>query len=116
MIKSPKHLHDLSDPWMLAEDIPDSDIFFFQIPMSCFASDTSYPFIRNYQKVLTHYKKFHMDFYFGEKDSFIVGQTILKALLDRPMFGRDLNQNIEKWSYKLIDFAKTTANLPVVFL
>lgn len=98
---------------MLAEDIPDSDIFFFQIPMSSFASDTSYSFLRNYKKVLTHYKKFHMDFYFARQDSFEVGESILKALLERPGFGRDVNKNILKWSRKLILFAKYTASLPL---
>lgn len=48
----PRYLFD-KDSWMLAEDIPDSDIFFFQIPMSCFCSDTSYPFLKNYKRVLT---------------------------------------------------------------
>lgn len=101
------------DPWTLAEDIPDSDIFFFQIPMSCFASDTSYPFLSNYKKVLTHYQKFHMDFYFGQKDSFAVGEVILQALLKRPGLGRDINQNVLKWSDKLIRFAKEVSRLPL---
>ena len=98
---------------MLAEDIPDSDIFFFQIPMSCFCSDSSYPFLKNYKRVLTHYKKFHMDFYFSERDSFAVGESILKGLLERPKLGRDINRNIVKWSKKLIEFAKATARLPL---
>ncbi len=101
------------DPWMLAEDIPDSDIFFFQIPMTAFTSDTSYPFIKNYKRVLTHYKGFHMYFYFAERDSFEVAESILKALKDKPWFGKDLNKNVVTWSYKLIDFAQTTAKLPL---
>ncbi len=109
-INTPTQLKD-NDPWMLAEDIPDSDIFFFQIPMSCFASDSSYPFIKNYKKVLTHYKKFHMDFYFGERDSFEVAESVLTALLQRPKFGNDLNKNIIAWSYKLIGFAKKTSKV-----
>ncbi len=108
----PKYLTD-SDPWMLAEDIPDSDIFFFQIPMSCFVSDTSYPFLKNYKKVLTHYKKFHMDLYFGQKDSFKVAESILKALVKRKGLGTDINRNIVKWSNKLIDFAKHVSRLPL---
>jgi hypothetical protein len=51
MKKQPKLLFD-KDPWMLAEDIPDSDIFFFQIPMSCFVSDTSYKFFKKLYKSL----------------------------------------------------------------
>ena len=59
--KKPKYLFD-RDEWMLAENIPDGDIFFFQIPMSAFVSDTSYPLLMNYKKVLTSYKKFEMHF------------------------------------------------------
>lgn len=110
MKTKPKYLSD-KDSWMLAEDIPDSDIFFFQIPMSCFVSDTSYPFLRNYKKVLTHYKKFDMDFYFGQKDSFEVGESILRNLIKRPKLGRDINDNIVKWSKELVAFAKATAKL-----
>ncbi len=109
---TPKFLQD-KDPWLLAEEIPDSDVFFFQIPMSAFCSDTSYPFLKNYSKVLTHYKKFHMDFYLGEKDSFLVGESVLKALLTRPNFGKNLNENILKWSYVLINFSKKTSKLPL---
>jgi hypothetical protein len=109
---SPKYLYQ-KDPWLLAEEIPDSDVFFFQIPMSAFCSDTSYPFLKNYTKVLTHYKKFHMDFYLGEHDSFEVGESILNALLTRPNFGKDLHKNILKWSYALINFAKKTSRLPM---
>jgi phosphohistidine swiveling domain-containing protein len=108
----PKYLKD-KDPWMLAEDIPDSDVFFFQIPMSCFASDTSYSFLKNYKKVLTYYKKFHMDFYFGERDSFVVAESILQALLERPGFGSDVNKNVVKWSYKMIGFVKSVAAMPL---
>lgn len=108
----PKYLF-AKDPWRLAEDIPDSDIFFFQIPMSCFCSDTSYPFLKNYKRVLTHYKKFRMNFYFSERDSFEVGESILKALLKKPKLGRDINRNIVKWSKKLIEFARATVKLPL---
>jgi phosphohistidine swiveling domain-containing protein len=110
--KKPKFLFN-SDPWMLAEEIPDSDIFFFQIPMSCFASDNSYAFIKNYKKVLTRYKKFHMDFYFGQKDSFDVAESILSALTTRRGFGKDLDRNIVNWSQKLVSFAKATSKLPL---
>jgi phosphohistidine swiveling domain-containing protein len=96
---------------MLAEEIPDGDIFFFQVPMSTFASDTSYPFIKNYKRVATHYKKFHMDFYFGESDCFEVGESILQALFKKPRLGKEINKNIVIWSNKLIAYAKQTASL-----
>ncbi len=108
----PKFLNH-PDEWMLAEEIPDSDIFFFQVPMSCFCSNSSYRFLKNYKRVVTHYKKFHMDFYFGEKDSFEVAENILHACLSRNDFGKNLNHNIVKWSDRLIQNAKTTASLPL---
>lgn len=106
-------LIDDGDSWMLAEDIPDSDIFFFQIPFSCFTNDSSYNFIKNYTKVIASYERFHMLFYFGERNSFEVAESILKALLERDDFGDDLNDNIVSWSEKLIDFAKRVASLPL---
>lgn len=107
-----KYLFD-KDPWLLGEKIPDSDVFFFQIPFSAFVSDTSYKFIKNCKKVLATYKKFEMDFYFGKRDSFEVAESILKALIERPNFGRDLNKQIVSWSYKLIIFAKRVSKLPL---
>lgn len=63
--------------------------------------------------MVTHYKKFHMDFYFGEKDSFEVAENILHACLNKKTFGKNLNRNIIKWSDKLIQNAKATASLPL---
>lgn len=111
-IKKPKLLFDL-DPWMLGEEIPDGDIFFFQIPMSCFCSNTSYSFLKNYKRVLTHYKKFHMDFYMGTKDSNEVAESIVKALLERKNFGTDVNTQIVKWSYRMINFAENLSRVNV---
>lgn len=115
MAKKAKLL-SLKDPWLLAEEIPDSDIFFFQVPMSCLVSDTSYPFIKNYKRIATHYKKFHMDFYFGTEDSFEVAESILDALFQKPWVGNDINKNVVLWSDKLIENAKHTAQLPLTTL
>ncbi len=108
----PKYLNN-DDKWMLAEHIPDCDIFFFQIPASCFTSDTSYPFILKYKKFIATLVKFDLNFYYGEKNSFAVAESILKALIDRPAFGRELNQNIVKWSKKLIQFTKKVERFPL---
>jgi UDP-hydrolysing UDP-N-acetyl-D-glucosamine 2-epimerase len=94
------------DQWMLAENIPDMDMFFAQIFLSCFTSDTSYPFLKNYSETLSCYKGFGMDFYFGRKDSFEVAESILKALVEKPDFGDEVNKNIVLWSEKLVDFAR----------
>lgn len=109
----PKYLFE-KDKWILGEHIPDCDVFFFQIPSSCFNNDSSYSFIRKYKKFLATYDNgFVMDFYFGDKDSFEVAESIMKALIDRPTFGRDLDKNIVKWSYKLIAFADKVKKLPL---
>lgn len=108
----PKYLFD-KDKWLLGEHIPDCDIFFFQVPATCFNNDSSYKFIGNYKKFLGVYKGFILDFYVGEKDSFGVAESILKAMIERPGFGKDLDRNIVQWSYKLIDFSKKISKLPL---
>jgi hypothetical protein len=105
----PKYLF-YKDEWMLAEEIPDSDIFFFQVPMSCFCSNTSYKFIKNYKRVVTHYRKFLMHFYFGKTDSYEVAESILYALFSKQNLGQDINKNIVLWSDKLINFANATSS------
>lgn len=111
-MRKPKFLRD-GDEWMLAENIPDSDLFFFQIPFSCFTSDSSYRFIKNYTKVIAEFRRFAMSFYFGRRDSFAVAESILEALRQRPAFGTQLNRPIVAWSDKLIAFARQTAKLPL---
>jgi phosphohistidine swiveling domain-containing protein len=108
----PKYLFD-KDPWMLAEHIPDMDMFFLQLFFYTFVNRTSYPFIKIYKKALCTYKVFVADFYFGKKDSFEVAESILKALVERPNFGRELDKNILVWSKKLIIFAQRISKLPL---
>lgn len=108
----PKFLFD-KDKWFLGEHIPDCDIFFFQVPATCFNNDKSYDFIRNYKKFLGFYNKFVLNFYVGEKDSFEVAESILNALLERPGFGKDLDKNIIIWSRKLIDSSRKISKLPL---
>jgi phosphohistidine swiveling domain-containing protein len=108
----PKYLNN-KDPWMLAENIPDIDIFFMQLFASAFVNDSSYSFIKVYTKVVSVYKKFELNFYFGEKDSYEVGESIMHALIKRPKFGSYLNKNIMKWSNKLITFAKSLDSMPL---
>lgn len=108
----PKYLFD-KDEWLLAENIPDMDIYFSRIFFSSFVNASSFPFIKKYKKVLGLFKKFHLDFYFGKKDSHDVAESIMKALIERPEFGSDINKNIVIWSNKLSEFAKSTAKLPL---
>lgn len=108
----PKLLFD-KDEWFLGEHIPDCDIFFFQLPATSFCNDTSYPFIKKYKKFLGVFNKFALDFYVGKKDSFDVAESILKALIDRPNFGKELDSNIIHWSDELIKLAKKISSLPL---
>lgn len=87
--------------------------FFFQIPFSAFVSDSSYPYIRNYTKVMAEYRRFAMRLYFGQRDSHEVAESILDALLTRPKFGDHLNRSIVRWSNHLIRFTRQTAALPL---
>jgi len=107
-----KYLHD-QDPWLLGENIPDCDIFFFQLPASTFVNNRSYTFVSKYKKFLGAYKKFELNFYVGEKDSYDIAEEIVRALLERPEFGTDLDDNIMRWSQKLIDFADSVSRMPL---
>ncbi len=108
----PKYINN-KDKWLLGEHIPDCDIFFFQIPASSFNNDSSYKFIKKFKKFLGIYNKFNLDFYVGDRDSFAVAESILKALVERSNFGNELNKNIIIWSYKLIEFSKKISKLPL---
>ena len=105
----PKFLFE-KDPWLLAEEIPDSDVFFFQIPMSAFCSDTSYPFLKNYTKVLTHYKKFHMDFYLGEKEADQTFFNLCQNAMLRLKQGASCFPKIGRTSNTLVNFLLTIFN------
>ncbi|MFA7286103.1 MAG: PEP-utilizing enzyme [Patescibacteria group bacterium] len=109
---TPHYLND-KDPWLLGENIPDSDIFFFQIVFSSFTNDRSYSFIKKYKKVIAPYDKFNMSFYFGERDSYLVAESVLRALIERPKFATELNRNIVAWSKKLMLFARRVARKPL---
>ena len=107
-----KYLHD-KDSWLLGENIPDCDIFFFQLAASTFVDDRSYAFIRKYKKFLGVYKKFNLKFYVGEKDSFDIAEDVVKALVEKEWFGKDLDNNIITWSQKLIDFSASVDSMPL---
>lgn len=97
------------DPWMLGEDIPDIDPFFSQIWLSCFANEFQYPAGKAYKKILTIYSGYHLWFYYGEKDSYEVGENIVKKFLSDPKFTIKTNNQIIKEADKLRRFA---LNLP----
>jgi phosphohistidine swiveling domain-containing protein len=101
-----KFLKD-KDAWELGEEIPDMDNFFSQIWLSCFANEFKEFTGRAYKKILTVYEGYHLWFYFGEKDSFEVGQNIVEKFLKNPQFTVKVNKEIVKESDKLRKFAES---------
>ena len=94
--KTPKYLKD-KDPWLLAEDIPDIDLFFSRVWMWCFTNLFHRQTGRAYKKVLSVYRGYHQWFYFGEKDSFLVGEAVAKKFLEDPKFTRRVNRECMLW-------------------
>ena len=89
--KQPKYSKD-KDPWLLAEDIPDIDLFFSRVWMWCFTTLFHRQTGRAYKKVLSVYRGYHQWFYFGEKDSFEVGEAVAKKFLKEPKFTEKVNK------------------------
>lgn len=85
-----------SDPWMLGEDIPDLDLFLSQIFLRCMVNEFKYSTGKSYKKVLCIHKGYHLWFYFGEKDCFLVGENIANKFLKDPAFIAKVNKNIIK--------------------
>lgn len=97
--------------WILVENIPDSDIFFFQICFGSFVQSTSYPFVGNLEKVMAVYDGYHMDFYMGEADARTWAESILHNIVEKPGFALDVHENIIKHSALLKDYGKKLASL-----
>jgi phosphohistidine swiveling domain-containing protein len=103
-----KNLEYLSnqDPWLLAEDIPDTDFQFSQIWLSSFVNDLKKTIGRNYKKILCVYKGYSLKFYYGEKDSDQLAKHILKLILDNPVFGEKINSEIRRLSKSFKKFSE----------
>ncbi len=98
--RRPKFLND-TDPWMLAEDIPELDFQFSEIWLTSFVNDLEKTCGRNYKKILCVYHGRDLKFYYGEKDSFAFGQHLLNLLIQSPRFGVTVNAHIREYSDKL---------------
>lgn len=85
-----------NDKWMLAEDIPDVDLFFMQVPYSCFTTEFENPSGKAYKKLLSVYKGYNSLFYYGENDSNEVAENIIKKFLAEPEFATKVNDEIVK--------------------
>ncbi|MEK6890167.1 MAG: PEP-utilizing enzyme [Nanoarchaeota archaeon] len=95
------------DKWMLAEDIPDMDFFFSQIWLSCFVDNFMNSTGKAYKKILCVYKGYHLLFYFGEKDSYEVGENIVQRFLNEPEFANIVNKNIVNWADRLREYSES---------
>jgi phosphohistidine swiveling domain-containing protein len=104
-MKKPKFFND-SDPWMLAEDIPDIDFQFSQIWLSAFANDLVKTVKREYKRILCVYRGYNLKFYYGERESDDFAKHILKMIVANPDFGEKINQNIRKHSDVLKKFSE----------
>ena len=103
--KQPKYLKN-KDPWILAEDIPDIDLFFSRIWMWCFTNLFHRQTGHAYKKVISLHRGYHQWFYFGEKDSFEVGETVAKKFLKDPKFTEKVNRECMLWYKDMLTLAK----------
>ncbi len=102
----PQYLFD-SDPWMLGEDIPNCDLFFSTIWLNGFVSYFDRHTGRAFQKILCKYEGYHLWFYFGEKDSYEVGEHLANRIISEPGYATEVNKNIIIESDKLRAFSET---------
>lgn len=103
---TPEYLHD-SDPWMLGEDIPNCDLFFSTIWLNGFVSYFDRHTGRAFKKILCKYEGYHLWFYFGEKDSYEVGEHLASRIINEPDYAAEVNKNIIIESDKLRAFSET---------
>ena len=80
--------------WMLAEDIPNCDLFFSQFWLHCFVNDFVKNTGRAYNRILCKYEGYHLWFYFDEKDSYQVGENIVNRIVDEDGYTKKINDNI----------------------
>jgi phosphohistidine swiveling domain-containing protein len=104
---SVKYLDEKDDQWMVGEEIPDCDFFFSSVWLNCFVKEFAQPSGRAYKKILTTYKGQNLWFYFGEKDSFKVGENIVNKFLNDPKFTVEVNKQIVVEADKLRKFSLT---------
>lgn len=97
---------DDGDKWMLAEDIPDIDLFFSQVFSSCFTNEFEYPSGLAYKKLLAIFKGYNLLFYFGEQDSNEVAENIVKKFLDEPEFAKKVNEEIIRYADILREYSE----------
>ncbi len=100
-----KHFYD-GGGWMLGEHIPDMDFYFAQIWLHSFTNEMEYSIGRNYAKVMSFHHGYNQKFYYGEKNCHEFCLAILDKLKKNPEFGEQTNDNIVKFSDKLVKHSK----------
>ncbi len=101
-----KHFHD-NDPWMLGEEIPNCDLFFSTIWLNGFVSFFDKHIGKAYSKILCRYQGYNLWFYFGEKDSYEVGEHIAEKIITDPEYGEEINRNIIRVADRLRSYSET---------
>lgn len=99
-----KYLKNDNDLWILAEDIPNIDLFFCQIWLRSFVNTLKRTMGLNYKKVISLHRGFHQKYYFGRKDSFHVAEHLLDLIEKDLSFGDRINENIIKHADRLRAF------------
>jgi phosphohistidine swiveling domain-containing protein len=102
----PKQLHN-GDPWMLGEHIPNCDLFFSTIWLRGFVSFFDRHLGQAYNKILCRYEDYNLWFYFGEKDSFEMGELVAKRVVEEPDFAEEINKQILVEADKLSTYSAT---------
>lgn len=83
------------------------DFFFSQIWLSGFSNEFHRSTGRAYKKALSVHRGYHLWFYYGEKDSWEVGEHLVKRFIKNPEFVKKINREIVKKSDDLRKFAES---------
>lgn len=95
------------DQWMLGEHIPNCDLFFSTIWLNGFVNSFGKYTGGAYEKILCQYEGYNLWFYYGEKDSYNVGEKLALKILNEEGFAKEVNENIIIESDKLRTFSET---------
>jgi len=96
----------VKDKWMLAEDIPDMDLFFAQVWLKAFVNDMSKTVGTNYREVLCIFKGTNIKFYYRQKDSERFSRQVFNLIKKNPNFGEKINQQIKLHTDNLVAWAE----------
>ena len=87
--------------WLLAEELKNTDPFFYQIFANCFVDEFASPGGRAYKKVVSVHKKYNLWFYYDKKDAYEVGEHLVDKFESDPGFMEKVNKKIIEYSDRL---------------